>query len=138
MATRATIRTAIIARPSTAPTASAGQCRPDRELGCPAALAQPDGQGVAAEGGGAGHDKPGELEGPVVGWELVGGRLQREAERGRGQEEHHHQSGHGPEPAPTTRVQNTPFPQLHRDHPTDGVDQREQPDREGITAGSAG
>jgi hypothetical protein len=52
-------------------------------------------------------------------------RLGRKAERHPGQDEQQHQPAERPWPAPTTRVQNAAFPQLHR-----GI-----PQREGLVAG---
>ncbi len=65
-------RTAMIVRPSAAPTVRPGRAGGGGRARLPRGPRRPDGEGVAAEGGGAGDDESGELQGPVAGWELVG------------------------------------------------------------------
>ncbi len=129
-------RTAMIVRPSAAPTVRPGRAGGGASSAAP--RPSPTGRrGRSCRGRRCRRRRVRRIAGTRCRVGAGRRRLQREAERGGGQEEHEHQPGDGSEPAPTTRLQDAPSPQLHRYPPADGVDQREQPAREVIRGGSA-
>jgi hypothetical protein len=74
----------------------AGQRWSESELGSSASLAEPDGDGVAAESGSGGDQHPDELQRSVSRREQVDGRLCRKPERHPGQEEQQHRPAERP------------------------------------------
>ena len=104
----------------TRPDGEPGHRRPERELAGPAPLTQSDGEGVAAEGGRAGDEQPGKLQGRISAGSRSTAACNGSPNAAAVRKNTSTEPPERPQPAPTAGMQNAAFAELDRYAPAVG------------------